>query len=120
MVGLGIQAPPSAITARSIAVVHPLDFRYAHRLHCTIRQVARATRNGAPGGLTAAVGPALVPLASALARGDGAENLVTVTGSFGGDTSFGGRGAGGGPTAVAVRSDAPAIAPRARPPATQP
>jgi homoserine dehydrogenase len=120
MVALGIQAPPSAIAARSIAVVHPLDFRYAHRLHCTIRQVARATRNGEPGVLTAAVGPALVPLASALARVNGAENLVTVTGGFGGETSFGGRGAGGDPTAVAVVSDALAIARGARPPATRP
>jgi homoserine dehydrogenase len=120
MVGLGIQVPPSAITARSIAVVHPLDFRYAHRLHCTIRQVAWATRNGEAGVLTAGVGPALVPLASALARVNGADNLVTVTGRFGGETSFGGKGAGGDPTAVAVVSDVLAIARGARPPATRP
>lgn len=117
MVALGIQAPPDAITARSIAVVHPLDFLYAHRLHCTIRQVAWAARAGEPGALTGAVGPALVPLNSALARVNGSENLVTVTGAFGGETSFGGRGAGGDPTAVAVVSDVLGIARGARPPA---
>jgi homoserine dehydrogenase len=120
MVALGIQTAPAAIAARSIAVVSPLDFTYARRLHCTIRQVAWATRNGESGVLTAAVGPALVPLASALARVNGSENLVTVTGAFGGETSFGGRGAGGDPTAVAVVSDVLAIARGARPPATRP
>jgi homoserine dehydrogenase len=120
MVALGIQAPPDAITARSIAVVDPLDFTYAHRLHCTIRQVAWAARTGEPGALTGAVGPSLVPLASSLARVNGSENLVTVTGAFGGETSFGGRGAGGDPTAVAVVSDVLGIARGARPPATRP
>jgi homoserine dehydrogenase len=47
----------------------------------------------------------------------GSENLVTVTGRFGGETSFGGRGAGGDPTAVAVVSDVLGIARGARPPA---
>ena len=32
MVAFGIQAPPAAIEARSIANVTPLDFQYAHRL----------------------------------------------------------------------------------------
>jgi homoserine dehydrogenase len=120
MVALGIQAAPAAIAARSIAVVSPLDFKYADRLHCTIRQVAWATRDGAPGVLTAAVGPALVPHTSALARVNGSENLVTVSGAFGGETTFGGRGAGGDPTAVAVVSDVLAIARGARPPLTSP
>ena len=117
LVAFGIQAPSAAITARSIACVTPLDFQYALRLHCTIRQVARATCNGA---LSAAVGPALVPLTSPLARVQGSENLVTVRGRFGGETSFGGRGAGGDPTAVAVVSDILAIARGARPPSTAP
>jgi len=67
-------------------------------------------------GLQAAVGPALVPLDSPLARVNGSENLVTVKGRFGGETSFGGRGAGGDPTAVAVVSDVLGIARGARPP----
>src|SRR5439155_15720863 len=66
------------------------------------------------------VGPALVPSTSPLARVQGSENLVTGKGRFGGETSFGGRGAGGDPTAVAVVSDVLAIARGARPPATGP
>jgi homoserine dehydrogenase len=120
LVAFGIQAPAAAIATRSIACVTPLDFQYAHRLHCTIRQVARATCDGATAALTAGVGPALVPLTSPLARVQGSENLVTVKGQFGGETSFGGRGAGGDPTAVAVVSDVLAIARGARPPSAAP
>ena len=120
LVAFGVQAPAASIAARSIASVTPLDFQYAHRLHCTIRQVARATCVGTPGTLTASVGPMLVPGTSALARVQGSENLVTVKGRFGGETSFGGRGAGGDPTAVAVVSDVLAIARGARPPTTGP
>jgi homoserine dehydrogenase len=36
---------------------------------------------------------------------EGSQNLVTVRGVFGGETSFSGSGAGGSPTAVAVVSD---------------
>ena len=53
----------------------------------------------------AAVRPALVPLASGFGRNEGSQNLVTVRGIFGGETSFSGSGAGGSPTAVAVVSD---------------
>ena len=53
----------------------------------------------------AAVGPALVPLSSGFGRVEGSQNLVTVRGIFGGETSFSGSGAGGSPTAVAVVSD---------------
>jgi homoserine dehydrogenase len=35
----------------------------------------------------------------------GSQNLVVSTGEFGGETTFGGHGAGGDPTAVAVVSD---------------
>jgi len=116
MVALRVQVTAGAIPAQSIAAVTPLDFQYAHRLHATIRQVAWAARNGAGDALAAGVGPALVPLTSPLARVSGSENLVTVRGQFGGETSFGGRGAGGGPTAVAVVSDLLAIARGARQP----
>jgi homoserine dehydrogenase len=114
MVALGIQAPPGAIATRSIAAVSAVDFRYARRLGCTIRQVAWAER-GADGDLRAAVGPSLVPLASPLAAVNGSENLVSIQGRFGGETTFGGRGAGGDPTAVAVLSDVLTIARGARP-----
>ena len=116
MVALGVQAPASAVHHESIAAVTPFDFTYARRLGCTIRQVSRAARDEDGPRLDASVGPALVPLTSPLARVNGSENLVTVTGRFGGETSFGGRGAGGDPTAVAVVSDVLGIARGARPP----
>jgi homoserine dehydrogenase len=60
-------------------------------------------------GLFAAVQPALVELSSPLARVEGSQNLVMATGKYGGETVFGGHGAGGHPTAVAVVSDILAI-----------
>src|SRR5207244_252746 len=57
------------------------------------------------GAVFAAVRPALVPKGSAFGRMEGNQNLVTVRGVFGGETSFSGSGAGGSPTAVAVVSD---------------
>jgi homoserine dehydrogenase len=56
------------------------------------------------------VGPAVVALSSPLARVEGSQNLVVTTGIYGGETVFGGHGAGGDPTAVAVVSDILAIA----------
>jgi homoserine dehydrogenase len=114
MVALGIQAPPDLIATRSIATVDGVDFRYARRLGCTIRQIAWAERNR-DGELSAGVGPSLVPVASPLAAVSGSENLVSIQGRFGGETTFGGRGAGGDPTAVAVLSDVLTIARGARP-----
>ena len=58
----------------------------------------------------ATVGPMLVPLASPFAWSRGTENMVLVSGKYGGDTVFSGHGAGGHPTAVAVVSDLLAIA----------
>ena len=44
-------------------------------------------------------------MSSSLARAQGSQNLVTVYGEFGGETTYSGFGAGGDPTAVAVVSD---------------
>jgi homoserine dehydrogenase len=109
MVALGAAVTPASIVCRSISPVAAVDFPYARHLDCTIRQVAWVTADDS-GGVSARVGPALVPMSSALARAQGSENLVIVTGRSGGDTTFGGRGAGGGPSAVAVVSDVLAIA----------
>jgi len=107
-VGLNCQVAPGDIACRSIASLEAVDFLYARDLGCTIRQVSSAElRNDH---LFAAVQPALVPLASPLARVQGSQNLVMATGEFGGETVFSGYGAGGDPTAVAVVSDLIAIA----------
>jgi homoserine dehydrogenase len=92
------------IATRSIRPIEPVDFEYARELGCTIRQIARASAED-NGAVFAAVRPALVPLSSGFGRNEGSQNLVTVRGIFGGETSFSGHGAGGSPTAVAVVSD---------------
>jgi len=109
-IALRAHVPASAIQARRIDTIDAVDFLYAEQMGCTIRQIAWAERTADPRVLTAAVGPVLVPLDSPLARVRGSENLVTLRGRFGGETTFGGLGAGGEPTAVAVLSDLLAIA----------
>ena len=105
------QIRPADIPLRTIRTIESVDFMYAQRLGCTIRQVARAELNGGPGdGVLASVQPTLVPRSSALARVEGSRNVVVVEGAFGGETVFSGFGAGGDPTGVAVVSDLESIA----------
>jgi homoserine dehydrogenase len=106
--GLHSNASPEQIVARSISPITVLDFKYAKYLECTIRQISWAQLDNDH--LLAAVQPALIGFLSPLARVEGSRNLVTATGKFGGETVFGGHGAGGNPTAVAVVSDIIAIA----------
>jgi homoserine dehydrogenase len=109
-VALRAHVPANAIHARPIDTIDAVDFLYAEQIGCTIRQIAWAERTADPHMLLGAVGPALVPLGSPLARVRGSENLVMLRGQYGGETTFGGLGAGGEPTAVAVVSDLLAIA----------
>lgn len=107
-VGLHCNVKVESIVARSISAIDAVDFEYAKQLGCTIRQISWAELKD--GQLFAAVQPALVELSSPLARVEGSQNLVVATGKYGGETVFGGHGAGGHPTAVAVVSDILAIA----------
>jgi homoserine dehydrogenase len=107
-VGLHCNVKSASIVARSISAIDSVDFEYANQLGCTIRQISWAELKG--NDLFAAVQPALVELSSPLARVEGSQNLVMATGTYGGETVFGGHGAGGHPTAVAVVSDILAIA----------
>lgn len=91
------------IPRRSIRALTAADFQYARRLGCTIRQVSQVHAKGA--GFYAYVGPALVPQHSAFGRNEGANNVVSIFGRYGGESSFSGAGAGGPATAVAVVSD---------------
>jgi len=110
-VGLHCSVKAESIAARSIAAIESVDFEYAKLLGCTIRQISWAEFKTEEQGarLLAAVQPALVGLSSPLARVEGSQNLVMATGKYGGETVFGGHGAGGHPTAVAVVSDILAI-----------
>jgi homoserine dehydrogenase len=110
-VGLGTQVDPEHIPCRTISSIDAVDFVYARKLDCTIRQISWAERGrGADHQLFASVRPVLVPLSSPLSRVEGSLNIVTAQGEFGGATTFSGFGAGGDPTAVAVVSDLMSIA----------
>jgi homoserine dehydrogenase len=91
------------VPRRSIRPLSAADFRYATRLGCTIRQVSRVQLTD--DGFYGSVGPALVPQGSSFGRNEGANNVVTIYGKYGGESSFSGAGAGGPATAVAVVSD---------------
>jgi len=116
-VGLHCDVQAESIVARSIRPIDAVDFEYAKQLGCTIRQISAAELKGE--NLFAAVQPSLVEFSSPLARVEGSQNLVVATGTYGGETVFGGHGAGGNPTAVAVVSDILAIA-RSKKAATTP
>ena len=105
---LRVEVNPEEIVPRPITTVSAVDFSYARDLGCTIRQVARAQKTD--GTVAATVGPTLVDLRSPMAWSRGTENMVIVSGHYGGDVVFSGHGAGGHPTAVAVVSDLLALA----------
>ena len=99
---------PEEIVPQPITSVGAVDFSYARDLGCTIRQIARAEERA--GNVAASVGPMLVDQRSPLAWSRNTENMVILTGRYGGNVVFSGHGAGGHPTAVAVVSDLIALA----------
>lgn len=105
---LRVVVDPEEIVPQPITAVSAIDFSYAKDLSCTIRQIARAEDRD--GTVAATVGPMLIDLRSPLAWSRGTENMVVLTGRYGGDVVFSGHGAGGHPTAVAVVSDLLALA----------
>ena len=86
-VGLRRPVRVTQIVTKSIRPIEAVDFEYARELGCTIRQIARASIEDGDG-IFAAVRPALVPLTSSFGRVESNQNLVTVRGVFGGETSF--------------------------------
>jgi homoserine dehydrogenase len=105
---LRVVVNPDEIVPQPITAVTAVDFSYARDLNCTIRQVSRAEERD--GTVAATVGPMLVDKNSPMAWSRGTENMVILTGRYGGDVVFSGHGAGGHPTAVAVVSDLLALA----------
>lgn len=105
---LRVVVDPEEILPQPITSVTAVDFSYARDLGCTIRQVARGEQRD--GNVAATVGPMLVDQHSPLAWSRNTENMVVLTGRYGGDVVFSGHGAGGHPTAVAVVSDLVALA----------
>lgn len=107
-VAMHAELNPDDVATQTISAVEAIDFSYAKELNCTIRQVSRAELDGKR--VHARVAPMLVPLDSPMAWSHGTQNMVVVSGRFGGDVVFSGHGAGGEPTAVAVVSDILAVA----------
>jgi len=107
-IAMHAELDPDAVATQTISAIEAIDFSYAKELNCTIRQVSRAELDGRL--VHARVAPMLVPLASPMAWSHGTQNMVVVSGRFGGDVVFSGHGAGGEPTAVAVVSDLLAVA----------
>jgi homoserine dehydrogenase len=100
---LRVEVDPEEIVPMPITAITSVDFSYARDLGCTIRQIARGELGN--GEVAATVRPMLVDLHSPLAWSRGTENMVILSGHYGGDVVFSGHGAGGHPTAVAVVSD---------------
>ncbi|HEV2425229.1 MAG TPA: homoserine dehydrogenase [Terriglobia bacterium] len=109
MLCFGAAVPVARIPAQGIRAIDRVDFAYAHRLNHTIRLIAAAQRV-AGGRLRVSVCPMMIPRTAPLAGVRGATNGVLLVGNKGGNTLITGRGAGGGPTAVAVLSDVIEIA----------
>jgi homoserine dehydrogenase len=107
-VALGADVDPETVMCRSIRPITAVDLGYAAELGCTIRQISHAEVSA--DGLHIAVQPMLVERALPHANVVGPQNIVVSTGRYGGETTFSGNGAGGGPTAVAVVSDLVALA----------
>ncbi len=107
-IAMHAELDPDAVATQTISTIEAIDFSYAKELNCTIRQVSRAELDGKV--VHARVAPMLLPLASPMAWSHGTQNMVVVSGRFGGDVVFSGHGAGGEPTAVAVVSDLLAVA----------
>ena len=105
---LRVEVDPDEIVPRPITTISAVDFSYARDLGCTIRQIACAEKTGEQ--VSATVGPMLIDRRSPLAWSRGTENMVILSGHYGGDVVFSGHGAGGHPTAVAVVSDLIALA----------
>jgi homoserine dehydrogenase len=107
-IAMHAELDPDAVATQTISTIEAIDFSYAKELNCTIRQVSRAELDWRL--VHARVAPMLVPLTSPMAWSHGTQNMVLVSGRFGGDVVFSGHGAGGEPTAVAVVSDVLAVA----------
>src|ERR1700692_3923471 len=99
----GERIVPSDIFTEGIRRITPVDFEYAHQLHHTIRLICAARQT--PNGVILSVRPSLIPQSTILAGVRGAYNAVWVSGQYGADTFYYGRGAGPHPPGVAVVSD---------------
>src|SRR6202046_4123130 len=96
----GEKITPSDIYTEGIRRITPVDFEYAPQLHHTIRLICAARQTDQ--GLILSVRPSLIPQSTILAGVRGAYNAVWVSGKYGADTFYYGRGAGSPPNGGAA------------------
>lgn len=96
--------PSFRVETQGITQLTPHDFAIAHALDSTIKPVVCAARSGA--GISAFVGPALVPRSHPLAALRGALSGIHIQGGFVSDLFFSGPGAGPDITAATLLDDA--------------
>ena len=108
-IGLGVRVAPSQIETKTTRHVAADDVSNARERGATIRQLAHAERTD-DGGVTVWVAPRVVPAASFFGRLSGGSNGAVVRGRYAGEVTLTGAGTGTYAIAVAVLSDAVAIA----------
>jgi homoserine dehydrogenase len=111
-IAFGLTVPLAAIERRGIATLHDMDIRFARELGYTVKLLAEAWLDTAPGtegrprqALALHVSPVLLRHQVPLAQVRGSYNAIGVVGDAVGDTLYYGRGAGQMPTASAVVAD---------------
>src|ERR1700733_5858752 len=85
-IAMHAELDPDAVATQTISTIEAIDFSYAKELNCTIRQISRAELDGRL--MHARVAPMLVPLTSPMAWSHGTQNMVVVSGKFGGEVVF--------------------------------
>ena len=111
-IAFGVNVPLTAVDRRGIDGLHAMDVRFASELGYTIKLLAEAWLDAAPGSdsrsrrqLALHVSPVLLRHHAPLAQVRGAYNAIQVVGDAVGDTLYYGAGAGQMPTASAVVAD---------------
>ncbi len=102
-IAFGRQVDFGAVHVEGIRRISAVDIAFADELGYRIKLLGIARASEA--GIETRVHPAMVPENSALAKVDGVNNAVVISGEPVGDIVIQGRGAGAGPTASAVVAD---------------
>jgi homoserine dehydrogenase len=103
LVGFGVDAALSDVSIEGISEIAREDILCADALGYAIRLIAIGRRTD--DGLEMRVHPALIAKSHPIARTEGADNIVLVQSTPGGDLLLMGPGAGAGPTAASVSAD---------------
>lgn len=106
----GANCTPQQIFREGVRGLDPSDLAFGRELGYVLKLLAIARRG--PHGIEARVHPAFLPAEHPLARVDGAQNAIHVTGDLCGPVMFSGQGAGGDATASAVLADVVRVAHR--------